>query len=136
MLTTKKLEHKAIKYAGFPQRLLAHNIDLVPILLLLYLSSFVLPRIGLDWVFFSIIYLAYNVSFEMSRLRATPGKKWMKIFVSSEDGSLKIHQSLIRNLTKSLSLILFFGGFVLILFNARRKALHDYPSKTVVLFDE
>lgn len=123
-------------YAGFSQRLLAHNIDLIPILALLYLSSLVLPRIGIDWIFFSVIYLIYNVIFEMSSFRGTPGKKWAKIQVSGEDKPIKLHQSIIRNVAKALSLILFFSGFILILFNARRKGLHDYLAGTVVLFDE
>ncbi|MEQ9402827.1 MAG: RDD family protein [Cyclobacteriaceae bacterium] len=128
-------EHHA-RYAGFSQRLLAHNIDLIPILLLLYGSSFVIPKLGYDWLIFLSIYLSYHIGFELSVWRATPGKKWAKIHVEPEKKEEQIIQPILRNLTKILSLILFFGGFILIIFSERKKALHDYLAGTVVLFDE
>lgn len=123
-------------YAGFSQRLLAHNIDLLPILALLYGSSFVVSNTGFDWIIYSLIYLGYHIGFELSNWRATPGKKWARIHVASDINELKPIQPFIRNLSKALSLILFFSGFVFIIFNERRKGLHDYLGGTVVLFDE
>lgn len=125
------------KYAGFWPRLLAHNIDLLPILILFYGVSFIIPRSDYDYLIIGAIYFGYHILFEASNLHATPGKKWAKIHVSNaKNGSSNIMQSLIRNLSKILSLLLFFGGFIMIFFNTERRALHDYIGGTVVLFDE
>lgn len=70
-------------------------------------------------------------------MQATPGKKWAKIHVDVlKPNSPRIMRALIRNFSKILSLLLFFGGFILIFFNSERRALHDYIGGTVVLFDE
>lgn len=130
------MKDQQVRYAGFSQRLLAHNIDLIPILLLLYASTFVIPRVGYDWLIFLSIYLTYHIGFELSIWNATPGKKWARIHVETEKNEKHIIRLILRNLTKILSLILFFGGFILIIFSDRKKALHDYLAGTVVLFDE
>jgi uncharacterized RDD family membrane protein YckC len=125
------------KYAGFWPRLLAHNIDLLPILLLFYGVSFIIPSSDYDYLIISGIYFGYHTFFEASGMHATPGKRWAKIHVDSlKPDSPRFIQSLIRNTSKVLSLLLFFGGFVLIFFNSERRALHDYIGGTVVLFDE
>ncbi|MEP5611206.1 MAG: RDD family protein [Cyclobacteriaceae bacterium] len=127
---------EGLRYAGFSQRLLAHNVDLLPILFLLYGYIFFFPKIGFDWLIFFIIYLAYNIGFELSRWQATPGKRWAKIHVQVDDGRQQPYRIILRNFLKIFSLLIFFLGFVLIIFNSRRKGLHDYLAGTVVLFDE
>ena len=125
------------KYAGFWPRLLAHNIDLLPILLLFYGMSFLISNSDYDYLIISGIYFGYYIFFEASGMQATPGKRWANIHVDSlKPDSSRFIQSLIRNISKVLSLLLFFGGFVLIFFNSERRALHDYIGGTVVLFDE
>lgn len=131
------MTEKEVKYAGFYQRLLAHNIDLIPILLLLYTASLLIPRTSNDWLIFLLIYLAYHTAFELSDWKATPGKKCVKISVHA----VKIQQGavawiILRNLSKILSLLLLFGGFVMILLNKKKRGLHDFIGGTVVLFDE
>ena len=125
------------KYAGFWPRLLAHNIDLLPILLLYYLISFIIPRSDYDYLFIAGIYFFYHILFEVSPMQATPGKKWTKIKVTNDkELHVSVSQTVIRNTSKILSLLLLFGGFITILFNAKRKALHDYIGGTLVLFDK
>ena len=125
------------KYAGFWPRLLAHNIDLLPILLLFYGMSFLISNSDYDYLIISGIYFGYHILFEASNMQATPGKKWAKIHVDVlKPNSPRIMRALIRNFSKILSLLLFFGGFILIFFNSERRALHDYIGGTVVLFDE
>jgi len=125
------------KYAGFWPRLLAHNIDLLPILFLFYGVSFIVPRSHYDYLIIGAIYFGYHILFEASSMRGTPGKRWVKIHVTSVGGhSPQVIQSTIRNLSKLLSLLFFFGGFMMIFFNTERRALHDYIGGTVVLFDE
>lgn len=125
------------RYAGFWSRLLAHNIDLLPILILYYLISFIIPRSDYDYLFIAGIYFSYHILFELSPLQATPGKKWTKIKVVNDRGQrINIFQAVIRNTSKILSLVLLFGGFIAILFSSKRKGLHDYIGGTLVLFDE
>ncbi|MEQ9468568.1 MAG: RDD family protein [Ekhidna sp.] len=131
------MQEKTPKYAGFWNRLLAHNIDLLPILLLFYGVSFIVPSSGYDYLLISGIYFLYHFTFETSAMQATPGKRWTKIKVTDSNGNHpSMHRTVIRNLTKFLSLILFFGGFIAIIFDQKRRALHDYIGGTLVLFDE
>ena len=127
---------KKIKYAGFWPRLLAHNIDLIPMLGLFYLTDLV-PTTGYDFFIGGGIYLFYHSAFELSKWHATPGKKLCKLYVGekglNQANPIKI---IIRNTSKILSLLLFFGGFILIFFNHKRRALHDYIGGTLVLFEE
>ncbi len=128
---------KESRFAGFSTRLLAHNIDLIPILILLYGVSFIVPNEGYDLFLFSGIYLLYYIGFELSPWRGTPGKKWMKIKVTSIDqGKANAGKLIIRNLSKFISLILLFGGFIMITFSKRKQGLHDFIGGTLVLFDE
>ncbi|MEP0985371.1 RDD family protein [Ekhidna sp.] len=125
------------KYAGFWPRLLAHNIDLLPILFFYYLVSLIIPKSDYDYLFISGIYFSYHILFEISPMQATPGKRWAKVKVTSNTGNnVNVVQSAIRNVCKVLSLVLLFSGFIAILFNDKRKALHDYIGGTLVLFDE
>lgn len=139
MINLKLIDLEVInqKYAGFWPRLLAHNIDLLPILVLYYLASLIIPRSDYDYIFIAGIYLVYHITFELSTMQATPGKKWAKIKVTNtEFHHVTFHQAVIRNFCKILSLILFFSGFIAILFNSKRRALHDYMGGTLVLFEE
>lgn len=124
-------------YAGFWRRLLAHNIDLMPILLLFYGSSFIVPNTEFDFLLIAALYFAYHIFFEASPMQATPGKKWTKIKVTDKN---RMHptilQSIFRNLSKVLSLMLFFGGFLIIIWDSKSRGLHDYIGGTLVLFEE
>lgn len=125
-----------ITYATFWQRLLAHNIDLLPILGVFYLTTF-LPNTDVDFIMLGIIYVIYHSLFEMSRWKATPGKKWVKIKVmDAKQNEIHPFRILLRNAGKSFSLILFFLGFVMIIFHPKKQGLHDYIAGTMVLFDE
>ncbi|MBC6400743.1 MAG: RDD family protein [Ekhidna sp.] len=124
-----------IKYASFYQRLLAHNIDLIPILGLFYLTTLLINS-KFDIIIMGSIYIFYNISFELSSLKATPGKKWNKISIENDSSRSKVLNVILRNFLKPLSLILFFLGFVMMLFNSKRQGLHDYIAGTIVLFNK
>lgn len=129
-------EENSITYPDFYKRLLAHNIDLLPVLGLFYLTSLLASK-EYDWILFILIYLSYNSTLEASKLQATLGKKWTKIKVVNEEGTkASVMQIILRNFLKILSLLLVFGGFFLIFFNKKRKALHDYITGTLVVFVE
>jgi len=126
-----------VKYAQFWQRLLAHNIDLLPIIGLFYVATLLVPTPDHDYLLMGIIYMTYHIAFEISGWRATPGKRMTKIHVGFDQSKLpKFLSSSLRNLSKILSLIIFFGGFLLIIFDRRNRGLHDYIGGTLVLFDE
>ena len=128
---------ESIKYPGFWVRLLAHNIDLLPIILLCYALSFIISRSGYDFVIIGGVYFLYHIIFEYASKGVTPGKKWTKIRVVNLEGtSPSLTASFVRNISKILSLLIFFGGFVLIGFDAKRRGLHDYIGSTLVIFDE
>ena len=125
-----------IRYAGFWPRLLAHNIDLLPILGLFYVSTF-LPFEEFGIPILGAIYLGYHMLFELRTGGATPGKRLVKIkTVCIRPNSPKVLAITVRNVFKFVSLGLFFAGFIMIFFNPRRQALHDYIGGTVVLFEE
>lgn len=129
---TKEVKYN---YASFSQRLLAHNIDLIPILGLFYLTT-LLPSSEVDLILLGSIYILYHVGFEMSHLRATPGKLWTKQQVHNISTKPEVISILIRNILKPFSLLLFFGGFAMINFNKKKQSLHDFIAGTVVLFEE
>ena len=129
-------EKTGSQYATFWQRLLAHNIDVLVILGLFYLYSLV-PSTKYDSIAFICIYLLYYASFESSPWRATPGKKWTKLSVVPQRPTSNLFFAIIlRNGLKILSLVVFFGGFIMISLNTKRQGLHDFIAGTVVLFEE
>ncbi|WP_425390274.1 RDD family protein [Ekhidna sp.] len=125
------------RYADFWKRLLAHNIDLLPILFLFYVITIFFPSPEYDYLIVGSVYFGYYILFESSKLRATPGKLLIKIRIVNDDKSRSsIIQVTLRNLSKVLSLLICFGGFIMIFFDKKNRALHDYIGGTVVLFDE
>lgn len=81
--------------------------------------------------------MIYYIAFESSNWNATPGKRWSKLKVlGNEKSKPKFYQSALRNLFKIVSLLFFFGGFIMIIFTTKRQGLHDFIGGTMVLFDE
>lgn len=73
-----------------------------------------------------VLFLAYFVLFEMSPMRATPGKWCCGFFVAGNDGEpLPWWRVLIRNLLRPLSLALLMSGLIICLFDRRHRMLHD-----------
>ena len=125
------------KYAGFWQRLLAHNIDLIPIIALYYAISFLVKKTEYDYILISGIYFLYHITSEYVTKGVTLGKKWTRLRVTDTQGSNpSFTKVLLRNISKVLSLLIFFSGFVLIAFDSKKRGLHDYIGSTLVIFDE
>ncbi|WP_420583081.1 RDD family protein [Reichenbachiella sp.] len=122
------------KFATFPQRLFAFNIDFLFILILMAPLSYLIED---DLTFGGVVLVLvslYHAILEGSGWRATFGKKYSNIEVVNEQGDgLSFGQSLLRIVTKYLSLLLFFGGFFMIYFRRDRKGLHDLVAKTYVV---
>lgn len=122
------------KFATFPQRLFAFNIDFLLFLVVIVLLSFFLEDNVTFWGVVFVFVGVYHAAFESSSWQATLGKKYANIQVVNDCGErLSFGQALLRIVTKYLSLILFFGGFFMIYFRRDRKGLHDVLAKTYVV---
>lgn len=120
-----------MNYGSIFKRFLALLIDA----LILMVISFLLLRIPYLGGFLSFIFaVVYFTVFETSSLRATPGKYWLGLSVTTETGdTLSFTQSLIRHFTKYISSAFLFFGYALAFFTDKKQTLHDLIAKTVVV---
>ncbi len=122
---------------GFWIRIMAQNIDvLFSVFVFFILSILKLPDI---WIVVtgSLLTLLYYSIFEASPLQATPGKMAMKIIVTNNEFKrITFIQSLLRSIAKVFSALFLFIGFSMIEYNDKKKGLHDYLAKTMVIFKE
>lgn len=124
-----------VNYAPFSTRLLAHNLDLLVLLIPAYGLSYLIPDDLILYITLFIIYILYNSILEAGDWQGTLGKKAVNIQVTGTVNNEKsLKRSLIRNLMKFLSLSLLFSGFIMISFNRKNQALHDKISGSVVIF--
>lgn len=80
-----------------------------------------------------IVWIAYCLFVDALPIQGTLGKKLMKIKVVDGAGKqLNPKQSFIRNLSKLISSIMFFG-FIWILFDHNRQGLHDKFADTYIV---
>lgn len=108
-------------YAGFWRRFAAVMIDALITFIPGYLFSKVIPYGG---EFLAII--LYYPAFESSSIQATPGKYIMGMKVVRENGqSLTYWRALARQVLKFVSGVVFFIGYIMQAFTAKRQALHD-----------
>jgi uncharacterized RDD family membrane protein YckC len=83
-------------------------------------------------VLFAVWVAAYFVTF-WTTAGQTPGDRVMRVVVVRQDGGrLRPWRALLRLAGAILGLVLFVG-YVPILLNARRRALHDWMAGTVVI---
>ncbi len=125
-------------YATFHQRVLAHNIDLVLLLPFFYITGYFVQNNWLLFVLCFIIYALFHTLFEASKWRATPGKKLQRLTVQIDTTNQEHHLTkiLLRNIAKSLSILPLFAGCILMLFDSKKRTLHDRIAHTVVIVDE
>jgi uncharacterized RDD family membrane protein YckC len=137
------------QYAPFSRRLVAYLVDhlilgvitgplLIPPLsffprLIFDNSLFGFLSFGFGSVFMVVSWFYFTL-FESSPRQATPGKMLMGIFVTDELGArLTIPMALVRTLTKIISGLFCFLGYIMALFTARSQALHDMLASSLVL---
>lgn len=78
--------------------------------------------------------LLYFILLESSTYQATIGKQMMKIVVVDSDGDrISVVKSFVRNISKVLSAIISFIGFILLINDKKKQALHDKIAKTYML---
>jgi uncharacterized RDD family membrane protein YckC len=134
-------------YGGLITRTLAAAIDALLInlaalavaaVVALVLSIFPIPQekkqvlAAIGGVLFAVWVVAYFVTF-WSTTGQTPGDHVMRVAVLCEDGGrLRPWRALLRLVGAVVGLVLFLG-YVPILLNRRRRALHDWMAGTVVV---
>ena len=144
----------AMAYASFRNRILAHLVDQIILILPAIITSYIAYRIlsgngepfawedrdavskwaNLSQFFMLPVQCAYYAYFESSPAQATPGKRVFNIRVCDGEGRrLSPLRAILRILLKSFTLAL---GFLSIFFTPRRQALHDILVNTVVVADE
>lgn len=118
------------KYAGFLVRLSAFIIDsLAPIILSVIIFSIVeVPGL------FLILLAGYHLFFTY-KLGQTPGKMLLGIQVVGKDGDKPgLQQVIMREVVgKAISFLLFFIGFIWVIWAPQKRGWHDYISGTFVV---
>jgi uncharacterized RDD family membrane protein YckC len=144
-----------VRYAGFWLRFLALVVDSVilgigmaPIIyrpmasnvgtqpkpqdiLNFYMSGS--PQLWALLLLAQLIYWLYYASFESSAWQATPGKRLFGLFVTDLVGKrISFARATGRNFAKLLSQFIFFAGYLMAGFTARKQALHDFLAGCLV----
>lgn len=82
------------------------------------------------------IYTGYFVFFETLWQGQTPGKRWVKIRVISDDGTnVSLTQCLLRSLLRPIDDFFFLGAF-LIIFSKYEKRIGDLVAGTIIVKEE
>ncbi|NEP17598.1 MAG: RDD family protein [Leptolyngbya sp. SIO4C1] len=144
--------------AGIGNRALALLVDYVVLALLMSLVSFLATFLreqvvnlatviggtsqielwlaAIAAVLLAAIYLGYFAGFESVWQGQTPGKRWAKIRVISDDGKPEgVFQATLRSLLRPVDDILFIG-FFFIIFSAQEKRIGDWLAGTLVVQNE
>lgn len=113
-------------FAGFWIRLMAHNIDLMFLLPVFYLLSFLTPSNTQLYLLCGITAICYEVGFTGSKWGGTPGKQMLKIRVTiAPHENLSLLRSFLRTVLKLLSVFTLFIGYAVIAFHPKKRGLHD-----------
>ena len=137
-----------LEYIGLITRVLAFTLDLIVLNVFafvtaaavsLFFSVFNLPdnsKAAIAAVSATVYFLwvvGYFVTF-WATTGQTPGDRVLRIkVVSSIPGPIKPRRALLRLGALLLGAIPLFAGYVLILFDDRRRAFHDHVGRTVVV---
>lgn len=89
------------------------------------------------WLALAVVtWLVYSFLFESSSWQATPGKRFLGIEVTDEEGQrLSYQQSLIRTSGKVLSVAVLGMGYLLGAVDNRKQTLHDKLARTLVIIE-
>jgi len=127
------------QYAGFWLRVAATLLDFI---ILNFAMALLLGEATFDYANFHAEYRGpgliagwlYFALMESSSRQATLGKIIVGIRVCNEQHEkITFQQATIRHFSKYLSILIFFVGFLMILGDVRRQALHDRIARTFVI---
>jgi uncharacterized RDD family membrane protein YckC len=150
-LTKKKkieLPHLMKKYAGFWFRFLAYIIDSIILsfgftIIMSFWDLLIAESFSLVENFY-LLFVIYAVSivgmwlyyalFESSNIQATPGKLALNLKVTDLEGKkISFGQATGRHFAKIISSFIFYIGFFMIGWTAKKQGLHDKIASTYVL---
>jgi uncharacterized RDD family membrane protein YckC len=84
-----------------------------------------------------IIYVLYFAGMESSKYQATLGKMALGVIVTDENGNrISFGRGAGRFLSKILSALIFYIGFIMAGFDSRKQALHDKIASTFVIYKD
>lgn len=133
-LSSQSMQRKHI-YAGFWPRLMAHNIDLMVLLPIYYVGSLFIVSNTFLLSLCVIFTFCYEVIFDCSDWGGTPGKKIMKIKIIDRSGkSINLKKSLIRSISKMITVGTLFIGYLVIILRPDKKGIHDLIAGSQVIF--
>jgi len=137
-----------VKYAGFSRRLLASVVDLGVTSLVFFALAIILPILLGPWlgvprgsvilasgaVAWLVIAWLYWALMESSSKQATVGKEMLGIVVTDAEGNrMSFRKATVRHVGKLASALPALAGFVMIGFTARKQALHDLVTGSLVV---
>lgn len=131
--------NEKLEYASFLDRFLATLIDMFIILIPLGIAEIISTLINQKIIFNNILFewiLPLIITFIFwIKLGGTPGKLIMKIYVVNENNGryIDIKQSIFRYMGYFISTVIFFIGFIWIIFDDKKQAWHDKIAGTVVV---
>ncbi|MFY0625972.1 MAG: RDD family protein [Reichenbachiella sp.] len=116
---------------------MAYNLDITVFILFAFSITIFIENdrvmYGLAFIFICL----YHAIMESSNWQATLGKKQGRMKVVTLEGKrISFGRALIRIIAKFVSLILLFGGFILIFVRTDRRGLHDLIAGTKVVLRE
>ena len=129
-----------MEYSGFWRRFVAYVIDNILLSVVFWLLVLVLGGIAGDGGVFgaytlaAIGWLLYYAAMESSSIQATVGKMALGIKVTDLEGNrISFGRALGRNLAKIISVLIFYIGFIMAAFTAKKQALQDMIAGTLVV---
>jgi uncharacterized RDD family membrane protein YckC len=144
---------KELRFAGFWIRLAAHIIDAVIVFVGEFLLTVVVRTIlssdggaalresgpiVVVVVVYAVIFsgfILYYTIMESSGMQGSLGKMAVGIKVGNHKGErISILKALVRSLSKILSYIIFFIGYIVVAFDSRKQGVHDQIANTYVFY--
>lgn len=139
-------EGSIVEYAGFWRRVGAYLIDVILISVAVSILLFIVQLFNLldglskkeienvEYVFQLVIAFIYVTTMESSHLQGTYGKHMLKMKVTDGNGErISFGRASIRHISKFLSAILVFIGFIMVAFTKKKQGLHDKIAETLVI---
>jgi len=145
-----------VEYAGFGIRFLAWLIDFFILFFLSFIIGFIFPRftyligwsgaysiigwwggVSFDLIAYFLVLvtdLLYLTLFWSSKFQGTPGKILLGLKIVDANGNkISYSTALIRYISTIISSLLLGIGYLLIIFDDRKQALHDKLASTYVI---
>ena len=136
-----------VRYAGIATRALALAVDVAIVQVLVFSAAAVIGLVAslvggdakldtagrvLAAIVWGLAVGAYFVTF-WSTVGQTPAMRMMDIRVTTGEGTIPgVWRSIVRLIGLGLAIIPFFAGFLPVLFDDRRRGIHDMLARTVV----